>query len=128
MQTPIYSLHFDLHQFNFHNTKAHCWFCHSQVKVFAYSVFYIFFEQYLDIMQTAVYSLVLATGTEAYKRGNQLPCGVKAGMFINALPSRTLSLDSLPAVRYVEKRNTSFDTTRECGEVEAAPLFSSFPF
>ena len=33
-----------------------------QIKVFAYSVFYIFFEQYLDIMRTAVISLALATG------------------------------------------------------------------
>ncbi|GAQ79217.1 putative Niemann-Pick C type protein [Klebsormidium nitens] len=32
-----------------------------KVKVFAYSVFYIFFEQYLDIMRTAVTSLALAT-------------------------------------------------------------------
>jgi Niemann-Pick C1 protein len=40
---------------------SHMWLM-LQIEVFPYSVFYIFFEQYLDIWNTTIVSLSLALG------------------------------------------------------------------
>jgi hypothetical protein len=60
---PIYLSSKDTVQDSLCVRLAYCWCLPLvQIEVFPYSVFYIFFEQYLNIMTTTIVSLLLALG------------------------------------------------------------------